>query len=493
MKQIFKTLVLVAAAVATLTSCEKAPEVTPAAEEFTLTVNATLPAPDGTKTSLGVKDGDKYPVLWSADDRIRVSQVPYNTTNNIDFTAAANTHSQTKTVSTLSDDNTEAGFEFTFDDVNKYDGEGNVTVEANFIDYIAIYGGSGCKMNKRTSAYKNLEVVLPTTQKPVAGQFDPTAAIMGDAVLGLKKPATSLDLQFRHLVAYAMLNIKGLHCGDEKIESVTITSAEHKLSGKSYWYYLEGANFKTISGDASNKVVVDMTAQTPTSNNFEVYFTATPTEFAVNDKLTFVVTTDADNTYTKEVTVESAFKFEQGSILDFSVDFNGVTADEKVVIEGKQYKLVTDASTLSAGDVVLLVANNDAAYFAAGAVSTTSTKYLTKVDINAPVSDVITITDEDVAEFTLTASTTTAGAWMFASSLNGGKYVTWTSGNSANVNATPSKNTSWKISIADGKATIQNASTAEDVVRVLTYNVTSPRFAAYGNYDQQKPAIYEKL
>lgn len=493
MKQIFKTLVLVAAAVATLTSCEKAPEVTPAAEEFTLTVNATLPAPDGTKTSLGDKVGDKYPVLWSADDRIRVSQVPYNTTNKIDFTAAGSTSSKSSTVRTLSADNTEAGFEFNFGDINKYDSLGNVIVEANFIDYIAIYGGSGYTMYKRDKQYIDLEVVLPTTQKPAAGQFDPAAAIMGDAVLGLDKPATSLDLQFRHLVAYAMLNVKNLNCGSEKVESVTITSAEHKLSGESYWYYLEGTNFKTISGDASNKVVVDMTAQpTLTNNNFEVYFTATPTEFAVNDKLTFVVTTDADNTYTKEVTVESAFEFEQGSILDFSVDFNGVTADEKVVIEGKQYKLVTDASTLSAGDVVLLVANNDAAYFAAGAVSTTSTKYLTKVDINAPVSDVITITDEDVAEFTLTTSTTTAGAWMFASSLNGGKYVTWTSGNSANVAVGASENTSWNISIAEGSATIVNVS---DNNRYLQYNVDNPRFATYDQTKstQTPPAIYKKL
>lgn len=488
MKQIFKTLVLVAAAVATLTSCEKAPEVTPAAEEFTLTVNATLPAPDGTKTYLGDKVGTEYPVLWSADDEIRVSQVPYNTTNNIDFTAAGSTSSKYSSVRTLSDDKTEAGFEFNFGDVNKYDGEGNVTVEANFIDYIAIYGGSGYTMYKRDKQYIDLEVVLPTTQKPAAGQFDRTAAIMGDAVLGLVKPATSLDLQFSHLVAYAMLNVKNLNCGSEKVESVTITSAEHKLSGKSYWYYLEGTNFKTISGDASNKVVVDMTAQNPTSNNFEVYFTATPTEFAVNDKLTFVVATDADNTYTKEVTVESAFEFEQGSILDFSVDFNGVTADEKVVIEGKKYELVTDASTLSAGDVVLLVANKDADYFAAGAVTTSGTKFLTKVDINAPVNDVITITDEAVDEFTLTASTPPTGAWMFASSLNGGKYVTWTSGNTANVAVGASENTLWNISIAEGKATISNVSTPE---RLLQYNSGSPRFAAYTS-SQVKPAIYKK-
>ena len=77
MKQIFKTLVLVAAAVATLTSCEKAPEVTPAPEEFTLTVNATLPAPDGTKTYLGDKVGTEYPVLWSADDAVKVYELSY--------------------------------------------------------------------------------------------------------------------------------------------------------------------------------------------------------------------------------------------------------------------------------------------------------------------------------------------------------------------------------------------------------------------------------
>lgn len=58
------------------------------------------------------------------------------------------------------------------------------------------------------------------------------------------------------------------------------------------------------------------------------------------------------------------------------------------------------------------------------------------------------------------------------------KYLTWTSGNSLNVAAAKSDNTSWTVAFADGGVTITNAA---DSTRVLKYNTGSPRFACYNN------------
>ena len=356
MKQIFKTLVLVAAAVATLTSCEKAPEVTPAAEEFTLTVNATLPAPDGTKTYLGDKVGDEYPVLWSEGDKIRVSQVPYVKTGDVYAYFGDMSSANSKSMERFAE-NTKATF--TLDNFSSKPG-----AEANHFDYLAIYGGSDYEVNKRTESQVYFAVTLPATQTPTAGQFDPNAALMG-AMVESTTQQTSLNLDFNHLAAYAMLNVKNLDCGTETVESVTITSGEHKIAGAANWYYLEGTKLTPrSSSNAVQSITVDMKGQTLTDNDdFEVYFTAIPTQFEVGDSLTFVVTTDQKK-YTKSVEVTAEFAFVQGSILDFSVDFGaGEITTESVTKE--KYVLVTSVSGLADNDEIILVAkNSEAQYFA---------------------------------------------------------------------------------------------------------------------------------
>lgn len=295
MKQIFKSIVLVAAAVATLTSCEKAPEVNPTPEEYTITVNANLPAPEGTKTYLGEFDSvnEEYPVLWSSTDVISLTQKPYFTADSETFVNAGNKSTkESNSNPTLSADNTKATFEFpafTTPDAS-----------ANFIDYIAVYGGTDIDLNnKRGESSHYFKVTVPATQAPAASQFDPKAAIMGATVLGEMEASTNLSLDFDHLVAYAMLNVKGLNCGSEKVQSVTITSDEYKIAGAANWDYIGGTSFTPRNSDAAVKsITVDLSEQTLTTNDFEVYFTAIPTDFVAGDKLTFVVTTDA-KTYTR--------------------------------------------------------------------------------------------------------------------------------------------------------------------------------------------------
>ncbi len=477
MKQIFKSLVLVAAAVATLTSCEKAPEVTPTPEEYTLTVNATLPAPEGTKTYLGEKVGNTYPVLWSANDEIRVSQVPYYTADSESFSTAGNTSSSYSNTITRSADNTTASFEL---DKFSYAPADN----ANFFDYIAIYGGSEYNLSKRTSSYVDLQVTLPANQAPTLNQFDPKAALMGATILGEPEALTSLDLDFNHLAAYAMLNVKGLNCGSEEVQSVTITSDEHKIAGAGYWYYLEGSKFKPTS-TASNSIVVNMSGQSFTANDFEVYFTAIPTDFVAGNHITFVVTTSANKTYTKSVEVESAFSFTQGEILDFSVNFAGISG---VSVSGDEYELVTDAATLAVGDEVIFVAKSGDAYYAMN--NTLSSKKYPTTTVSV-IDNKITIANDNNTIGVMTLGEN-SGNWTLKC---GDNYIAYDSStNFKTVTSVSDNKGEWEIALdADNLAAISNVNST----RVFLMN-NSNIFGAYaasnmGKSEYFTPSIYKKI
>lgn len=486
MKQIFKSIVLVAAAVATLTSCEKAPEVTPTPEEYTITVNANLPAPEGTKTILGDYDpvNKEYPVLWSNTDVISLTQKPYFTADSETFVNAGNKSTkESNSNPTLSADNTKATFEFpafTTPDAS-----------ANFIDYIAVYGGTDLDLNyQRGHSSHYFKVTVPATQAPAVGQFDPKAAIMGATVLGEMEASTNLSLDFDHLVAYAMLNVKGLNCGSEKVQSVTITSDEHKIAGAANWDYIGGTSFKPRGSAAAVKsITVNLSEQTLTPDDFEVYFTAIPTDFVAGDKLTFVVTTDA-KTYTKSVDVEAAFSLMQGKILDFSVNFAGVAADGSIQYD--TYELVTNVANLAHNDEILIVAQNGDKYYAA---TTFVSPTLSTTVVNVSGTTISLPQTDNTLVYRLEAYN---GNWTFYD-ISTGKYFRY--GSSANLAGVDNDDVQiadnnnwnkaqWTITISDSKASITNT---VDTTRLLLMDKSSNVFKAYKPGSSYiTPSIYKK-
>lgn len=70
------------------------------------------------------------------------------------------------------------------------------------------------------------------------------------------------------------------------------------------------------------------------------------------------------------------------------------------------------------------------------------------------------------------------------------RYVGWQSGNSVSSEATPANSNKWTFSYASGKFTVNNFSTP---ARQLSYNVGSPRFAAYGNANQQELQLFKRI
>ncbi len=130
-----------------------------------------------------------------------------------------------------------------------------------------------------------------------------------------------------------------------------------------------------------------------------------------------------------------------------------------LVAWGQTWELAT---SIQAGDVVVLVTEYDKMELTG--ISSTSTKY----GIGAEYQTV------PAATYPLTVvAGASEGTFAFK---NGNNYLSWTSGNSLNVNSTLSANTSWTIAFDETDATILNSG---DNTRQIWWNVSSPRFACY--------------
>lgn len=142
--------------------------------------------------------------------------------------------------------------------------------------------------------------------------------------------------------------------------------------------------------------------------------------------------------------------------------------------EGDTYKLVTDASELKSGDIVVIASGTNAM----GAVNTEGTK----IDpVQVSITDGILKWANGVEETTLEGS---KDNWNIKHT---GKYLTYKKWNSENVLMydTPDKDCLFKISINNGDATIKN--------KTKTINKTSFSFnGSFGYYSSGTVQIYKK-
>ena len=141
------------------------------------------------------------------------------------------------------------------------------------------------------------------------------------------------------------------------------------------------------------------------------------------------------------------------------------------------WTLVTNASDLQAGDVIVLAYTSEGVTAGTEVKTGKGIKYLQPVDA-AFGNDVISSLDEEAAQLTLGGS---AGAWTLTNQdgkqlgVTSVKNIAWGSGTMT-----------WKISIAGGDATI---SSTNDNCGILLYNIQSPRFTTYSQTGNQTKLI----
>ena len=205
-------------------------------------------------------------------------------------------------------------------------------------------------------AYKystsSVSLTVPQEQTPTATSYDPKADILVSAQPVVTEGIPSkIQFQFTRLVAFAEMTLKGIEAG-ELIEKVVVSSPAKPAGAVEFKVHeantLENAKWYNNYED----ITINMGGRTATGNDV-VWFVTVPTDLS-GTSLTVTVTTDK-NIYEKEIDLTGKeLRFDRADVARFSVA--GLTKTEKP----KAYKLLTDASQLTPGDVMVICTKNSA-------------------------------------------------------------------------------------------------------------------------------------
>ena len=325
---------------------------------------------------------------------------------------------------------------------------------ADFGNYLAVYPYNENIQFSATRA----ETTLADAQTPVNGTFADGLNI--NAALSADKSS----FHFENVLSVAKFTLNASNLGGKTIKSVKFASA-YPLAGD----VNVRISAEEISASAGDNTVneVTMTSESGLADG-TYYFVVLPN---AGGEITMTFTAADNSSATKTANLTKAFT--AGSIKNLG-SVKGLTWADPV------WKLVTDASTLSAGDK-LVIASNDKGKVA----SSLSSNYLTEVAATFSTDKKeITSLPADAMQFTLGGTT---NAWTLTS--NAGQLK---SSAAKNVNFTNGTGT-WSISISESNdATIQNTTT--DYGRIL-HNVNSTRFTTYASNTSSSmllPQIYRE-
>ena len=324
MKNIFKSLMLVAVAAMGFACQEKVEDFTPErANEVVMTITADA---DETRTWIDEENGK---VQWSEGDKLKVieNSAVYRTTE------AATIDADGKAQFTVSFPANTSASEFTYNAV--YPATAVVEDDAEKIDAAKV------------------KVIVKEAQKPTATSFDPAADVLVAKQIVTNAQPTSLNMQFKRFVAMGKMSLTGLPASS-KISQVVFTAATgDKVAGRNYINATTGEVVEYSYYGATNMLTLSYDAPISTR---DIYFTCNPFEMEAGEVFTVKVVCD-DATYTREVEIPAgrSLTFAEGDLNTFSVDMTDATKEANFVFVdgdyavlavsgGKYYALLCDAN-----------------------------------------------------------------------------------------------------------------------------------------------------
>ena len=325
---------------------------------------------------------------------------------------------------------------------------------------------------------KALTIRIPAVQTPLAGSVDEAAQVLFAKSPETQEVPEDISVQFSHVTAYGKLTLKNLPTSDA-VSSVTLISKEQPFVGSWYYHVEDGSvEAKDVSSSLSLK----------TDASGAAWFALAPVDLA-GKKLTVLVHTGA-GVYEREITLKSTVDFSPGRVYGFSVNMESAT-----FIENKKevyYELVTDASTLKAGDEVIIASPQYS--FALSTVQNNDNRGRTQVTISEnkiydPATAVQIITLEGRSD-----------AWNFKVAENSYLYTTSSTNQNKQYLRSGAINQSsvfnaWDISISNGNATI-SAKVSNTTTKYLIYNNSRSVFAvsiSAPGTGNNRVALYRKV
>lgn len=446
MKNIFKSIMCIAAAAMAFTACSTADINEEITAPQTITVKFNALAENMTRTTFGDYDleNEEYPTLWEGGETIKLA-LGLTSGNNSDPVVA-------------SADKTSASFEAEFE----------TTAEAPYTLYAIC--PSSAAISGINASYKSWTVEIPTTQTPLTEtSCDPKAQILYGKAENLASLTEDVNISFKHLVAYAKFSFSNLNLDGATINNITIEG--DKNIAYRYYFYVE-TNTINESNDASKLITIN------TTSSENIWVALAPVEGL--SKLTFTINTDK-GPLTKTVNLPAGKAFEAGKVAGFTVNMSGVEFEESV-----KYELLTDVGNLAIGDHVIIAAAN--ADYAISTNQKSNNRAATSVtkdgnDIVDPSSEVA------IFEVEVGKAANTYAFRAIGDTNPGYIYGGRENENRLKTEATLSDNSTWDVSIADGIATMTTHGSFAK--KILRYNDSSSLFACYAS-GQQDVAIYYK-
>ena len=444
MKNLFKSIMIVAAAAMSFASCSNNfTEEAVSGEKIEINVNATND--EITRSAFGEPSEGSYPTLWDGKEKFVMNANDSNGKTTENVTAKFSTDLRTVNLS--------ANFEFEAPQTS-------YTAYAMVPNTACVFAG--------ITANKGWQVTIPTAQTTGANSCDPAAQILMGASETKTSAAEAFSMTFKHAVAYGKMTLTNLNLGDATISSVAIESTKN-IAGRFF------INHKTLAY-SDNSGAKSITINTTSSDN--IWFALAPVDVS-NTTLKIVVNTNK-GTFTKQVTMPANRKFELGKISIFKVDMADIA-----IVAPVQYTLLTDVANLKVGDEVVIAAKD--ANFAISSTQNTNNRGQAAITKS---SDKSTISDPGSAVeiFTVEAGSA-SGTFAFKAQKNAGYiYAASSSSNYMKTKATKDANASWSISVTTaGVATIK--AQGENTKNLLRYNETSSLFSCYGS-GQKDVVIY---
>ena len=302
---------------------------------------------------------------------------------------------------------------------------------------------------------------LPVDQRPLETSADESAQLLAALSTDYSAVPSKVRLGFSHVSAYGRLAISNLQNGDAAILGVELTCSA-PFAGQ--WYYSPSDGSLTDNGASS-------TIRLETSSVDDVWFACMPCEMT-GQTLEINIFTE-EGTFSKTIRPREGLAFMPGKVARISVDFSGI----EPASASEVFTLLTSASTLTAGDELLIV-NADATY-ALGEQVSGSTEFRAQVAVSVTEGS---ISDPGKASILTLGKGNASGTWTLNDGIG---YLASKNGSKNNLTTISSVNGSSSCSTAiapDGHATIVAQSGTKNRIR---YNKQSSRFSCYGEGNTQ--------
>lgn len=398
----------------------------------TVTMNFVAGVPES-RTSVAI-DGNAANYSWSKGDKVGFYYVA--TDPGVSYKKKGNSKE-----AVIADDGT-ATFSMTFEP----------SAEATIYNVGAFYPGMSWVSHSTENPFNNVKVKIPAEQNLVEGTFDPAADLMMSKPfigIALSDQATVHTLEFSRIAAIGKMNLTLTGAeADEYIKSVVFTLANGNHFNGPVMLDLENGTYEIVESETTNAVSLSGVLETA-SGSASVFFTCLPGDFT--GAYTIEVSTNKAN-YSKEGTLSKTLSFTAGDVLGF----NATVGNREEVAEEESL----------AGDYIIVAKRSSGNFFyMTTSLTTTSTKRVAAVDTNSTAVDGVAINEAYV--WTVAKSGAT-----YTMQTPGGKYLTWTSSNSANFADTAGDNTALLIVAGETEGTY-NVKFNQEPSRILALNSTA--------------------